>query len=166
MILGLSVANFTLFHVILSLIGIASGIVVAIGLVAGRPARGWTAVFLLTTLLTTVTGFLFPISSLTPALVVGVISLALLAAALLALYAFHLRGVWRPIYIVGAVAALYLNVFVAVVQAFQKISVLQPFAPTQSEPPFVITQILVLAAFAVVGVMALIRYRPGAAVVA
>ena len=121
MILGLSFATFTLVHVIISLIGIATGLVVLLGMLRGRMLVGWTGIFLGTTLLTTLSGFLFPISGFTPALGTGVVSTVILAIAIPALYVFHLAGAWRPIYVVTAVAALYLNSFVAVVQALVRI---------------------------------------------
>jgi hypothetical protein len=148
------------FHVTVSLIGIVSGLVIFYGLLAGKPFGGWTAVFLAATILTSATGFLLPPFGFDPPRVVGVISLVLLAVAVAALYAFHLAGVWRPIYVGTAVAALYLNVFVGVTQAFQKLSFLQPLAPTQSEPPFLVAQIAVLAAFIVLGVLATFRFHP------
>jgi hypothetical protein len=117
MILGLPVATFTLAHVVISLIGIATGLIVLAAMLRGHFSAGLTAIFLATTLLTSLTGFLFPISAFTPALATGVLSTVILAIALLALYAFHLSGAWRPVYVVAAVAALYLNVFVAIVQA-------------------------------------------------
>jgi len=160
MILGLSFETFTLLHVVISLVGIGSGLVVLVGMLSGKRLPGWTALFLATTVLTSVTGFLFPITAFTPALAVGALSLAILAAALLALYVFRLAGIWRPIYVMSAIAALYLNVFVAVVQAFQKLEPLQPLAPTQSEPPFLLAQAGVLALFLIVGVLAVMRFRP------
>ena len=160
MILGLSFETFTLLHVVISLVGIGSGLVVLVGMLSGKRLPGWTALFLATTVLTSVTGFLFPITAFTPALAVGALSLAILAAALLALYVFRLAGTWRPIYVMSAIAALYLNVFVAVVQAFQKLEPLQPLAPTQSEPPFLLAQAGVLALFLIVGVLAVMRFRP------
>jgi hypothetical protein len=163
MILGLSFSAFTTVHVVVSLIGIATGIVVLFGMLGGKALRGLTAVFLASTVLTSVTGFLFPFSTLLPSHVVGVISLAVLAIALFALYGRHLASVWRPVYVVTAVVALYLNVFVGVVQAFQKVAVLQPLAPTQSEPSFAVTQAVVLALFAVLGYLAVKRYHPQAA---
>ena len=134
------------FHVVISLIGIVSGLVVVYGLVTGKPHGGWTVVFLTTTVLTSVTGFPLPATQLLPSHVVGIISLLLLAAAIVALYVYHLGGPWRWIYVGTAVAALYLNMFVAVVQAFQKISFLQALAATQSEYPFLLAQVVVLAA--------------------
>jgi hypothetical protein len=161
MILGMSTATFTLLHVILSLIGIVSGIVVLRGMIAADRLAGWTALFLATTVATSVTGFCFPTASFDPAKVFGVISLLALAAALIARYGCHLAGAWRWIYVVGAVLALYLNCFVAVVQAFQKLSFLRPLAPTQSEPPFMIAQGVVLVLFIVLGGVAVKRFHPG-----
>jgi hypothetical protein len=156
MILGLSTSTFTSVHVALSLIGIVSGVIVLYGMVRATRLDGWAALFLATTVLTSVTAFFFPSTSFGPAQVVGVLSLVVLAAAIVALYFFHLAGPWRWIYIVGAVLALYLNVFVAVVQAFQK---LQPLAPTQSEPPFLIAQLVVMSIFIVLGGVAVKRFH-------
>jgi hypothetical protein len=127
---------------------------------SGNRMSGMTALFLLTTVLTSVTGFLFPISGFTPAIGTGIISLVALAFALLGLYVFHLAGAWRWIYVVTAVIALYLNVFVLVVQSFQKLAFLQRLAPTQSEPPFAIAQGIVLLLFIVAGVVAVRRFHP------
>lgn len=160
MILGMSLAAFTWVHVILSLIGIASGLLVLFGMLGGRTVAGLTALFLATTVLTSATGFLFPSAQFGPSHIVGVISLIVLAAALAGLYVFGLNGAWRWIYVVGAVAALYLNVFVGVVQAFQKLAFLQPLAPTQSEPPFVVAQAVVLLAFIALGAVAVRSYHP------
>ena len=147
-------------HVVLSLIGIVSGFVVLYGLLIGRPLGGWTALFLATTILTSVTGFLLAPFGFDPPRAVGVISLVLLALAVTALYVFRLAGAWRRVYVGSAVAALYLNVFVGVVQAFQKLPFLQPLAPTQSEPPFVVAQVAVLVIFIVLGILAAIRFHP------
>jgi hypothetical protein len=160
MILGMSVSTFTTLHVMISLIGIVTGLVALLGMLGGKSLGGWTAVFLATTVLTSVTGFLFPFTKLLPSHVVGIISLIVLAAALLALYVFRLDGPWRWIYVVGAVLALYLNVFVAVVQAFQKLAFLQPLAPTQAEAPFIVAQVVVLAIFAALGFLAVKRFHP------
>jgi hypothetical protein len=149
-------------HVGLSLIGIVSGLVVLYGLVTGKPFAGWTAIFLASTILTSVTGFPLPPYGFDPPRALGMISLVLLAAAVAALYVFHLAGAWRWIYVVTAVASLYLNVFVGVVQSFQKLPFLQPLAPTQSEPPFVVAQVVVLLAFIALGALAVIRFRPAA----
>ena len=147
-------------HVLVSLIGIVSGFVVLYGLLLGRPLGGWTALFLATTILTSVTGFPLEPFGFDPARAVGVISLVLLALAVVALYVFRLAGAWRWVYVGSAIAALYLNVFVGVVQAFQKLPFLQPLAPTQSEPPFLVAQVAVLAIFIVLGVLAAIRFHP------
>jgi hypothetical protein len=157
---GIPTDSLLQIHVVLSLIGIASGLVVLYGLLKGEPLAGWTALFLVTTILTGVTGFPLAPFGFDPARAVGVILLVLLAAAVAARYAFHLAGAWRWIYIVSAVMALYLNVFVGVIQAFQKLPFLQPLAPTQTEPPFQITQLVVLAIFIVLGVLAVVRFRP------
>ncbi|MGC1180704.1 MAG: hypothetical protein WA884_17200 [Methyloceanibacter sp.] len=156
MILGLSIHSFTVLHVVISLIGIVTGLVVLYGMLGAQRMSGWTAVFLAATVLTSVTGFLFPRAGFTPAQGVGIVSLVVLAAALLALYAFRLAGAWRWIYVISATLALYLNVFVGIVQAFQKVPFLQRLAPTQSEPPFIIAQTVVLAIFAVLGYLAVI----------
>src|SRR5438552_13960372 len=120
MILGMSTSTFTLVHVVLSLVGIFAGLVVVFGMLGSKRLDGWTALFLATTVLTSVTGFFFPFDKILPSHIVGIISLVVLAIAILALYALHLAGAWRWIYVVSAVMALYLNVFVGVVQAFQK----------------------------------------------
>ena len=160
MILGMSTSTFTTLHVVISLIAIVSGAIVLFGMLGHKRPDGWTALFLATTVLTSVTGFFFHSASFGPPQVVGVISLVILAVAIPALYAFHLAGIWRLVYIVGAVMALYLNVFVAVVQAFQKLSFLQPLAPTQSEPPFLVAQLVVLAMFVALGIAAVKRFHP------
>ncbi|TLY99669.1 MAG: hypothetical protein E6K23_10335 [Gammaproteobacteria bacterium] len=162
MILGMSTGAFTLLHVAISLIAIACGVVVTIGLWRARRMPGWTAVFLVTTIATSVTGFFFHSKSFGAPHVVGVISLVILALALVALYGYRLAGAWRWIYVAGALAAFYLNVFVAVVQAFQKLPLLKALAPTGSEPPFAITQLLVLAGFIALAVIAARRFHPGA----
>ncbi|MFY9784227.1 MAG: hypothetical protein WA445_01395 [Pseudolabrys sp.] len=162
MVLGLSIQTFTLIHVIISLLAIASGIVVLVGMFRSNRMPGWTAFFLLTTILTSVTGFLFPIRGFTPAIGTGIISMVLLGVAVYALYSKHLAGAWRWIYVSTATAALYLNVFVLIVQSFQKIPALNPLAPTQSEPPFVIAQVFALFAFVVFGTIAAQRFRPAA----
>jgi hypothetical protein len=160
MTLGLSLENFTLLHVIISLIGIVSGLIVLGGMFGSHRLPGWTAIFLLTTVLTSVTGFMFPGTTLTPARIFGIISLCVLVPALIARYAFGMRGLWRWIYVGGAVIALYLNVFVLIAQSFAKIPVLTPLAPTQSEPPFLASELFVLAIFILLGIMALIKFHP------
>jgi hypothetical protein len=148
------------FHVIVSLIGIVSGIVVLVGMLSAQRMAGLTAVFLATTVLTSVTGFFLPAEHLLPSHVVGIISLVVLAIALVALYLRRLAGAWRWIYVVTAVIALYFNCFVGVAQAFQKIAALHALAPTQSEPPFMIAQLIVLAIFIVLGFLAVKRFHP------
>jgi hypothetical protein len=160
MIIGMSTSTFTLVHVVLSLVGIAAGLVVLFGMFGSKSLDGWTALFLATTVLTSVTGFFFPTDKVLPSHIVGVISLVFLAAAILALYVYHLAGSWRWIYVVGAVVALYLNVFVGVVQAFQKLPLLASLAPTQSEPPFVVAQSVVLVVFVVLAIVAVRSFRP------
>jgi hypothetical protein len=160
MILGMSADTFTLVHVVLSLVGIGSGLVVLFGMLGAKRLDGWTALFLATTVLTSVTGFFFPVAGFLPSHAVGILSLVFLAAALVAFYVYRLAGAWRWIYVVGAVVALYFNVFVGVVQAFRKVSFLEPLAPTQSEPPFVVAQLVVLAIFIVLGVIAVRKFHP------
>jgi len=160
MVLGMSLETFTLVHVILSLVGIASGLVVIFGMLGSNRLVGWTALFLASTILTSATGFFFPVAKLMPSHVVGIISLVFLAAALLALYVLRLGGAWRWIYVVSAMVALYLNVFVGVVQAFQKVPALHALAPTGSEPPFVIAQVVVILIFIVLGVFAVRNFHP------
>jgi len=147
MILGMSTSTFTLVHVLLSLAGIGSGLVVLYGLLNARRFNRWTSVFLLTTVTTSLTGFLFPIEKLTPGLVIGGLSLVLLALAILARYQFRFLGAWRRTYVISAMIALYFNVFVAVVQSFEKVPALRAAAPTQKELPFSVTQLVILVAF-------------------
>ncbi len=163
MVWGMTLGTFTAVHVVLSLIGIGAGLVVLIGLISGRHFGVWTALFLAATALTCVTGFGFPVDHVLPSHIVGVVSLVVLALAIVALYGLHLRGVWRAIYVVSAGLALYFNVFVGVVQAFLKVPALHALAPQQTEAPFVAAQLLVLAVFIVLTVVAARRFR-GAAV--
>jgi hypothetical protein len=160
MVMGLSISEFTTLHVVISLIGIVSGFIVIYGMLTSRFFRLWTAVFLGATVLTSVTGFFFPHDMLLPSHIVGIISLVVLATALLALYGRHANGSWRWIYVTSALVAFYLNVFVAVVQSFQKIPLLQALAPTQSELPFIVAQVGVMAAVLVVGALAVRKYHP------
>jgi len=160
MILGLSLQTFTIVHVVISLVAIVSGLVALFGMLFSNRLAGWTALFLCATVLTSVTGFMFPFGGFTPALGTGVVSIVVLAVALLALYGKRLNGAWRWIYVATAVTALYVNVLVLIVQGFQKVALLQPLAPTQSEPPFLIAQSVVLIIFVVLGVAAAIRFRP------
>lgn len=150
---------FTLFHVLLSLIGIGAGLVVACGLLATKRYDRWTKLFLVTTVATSVTGFLFPIHKLTPGHVVGIVSLIVLAIAIAARYRFHLAGGWRRTYAITAVLALYMNVFVLVVQLFEKVPVLKALAPTQSEPPFQLVQLAVLLIFTLLAIGAAVKFH-------
>jgi hypothetical protein len=157
---GLSLSAFTSLHVVISLVGIVTGLIVLYGLLKSSRMDGWTFIFLLTTVLTSVTGFLFPFNGFTPAIGFGILSMIVLVAAIAARYAFHLAGAWRWVYVVGAVIALYLNCFVLVVQSFLKVPALNALAPTGSEPPFAITQGLVLVFFLITGFLAVRRFRP------
>lgn len=151
--------TFTVVHVIISLIGIGSGFVALIGLLTNRRLDGWTALFLLSTVLTSVTGFFFPFHGFTPAIGVGIISLTVLAIAILARYVLHLAGIWRKTYVITSMVALYLNFFVLIVQSFQKIPALRAMAPTQSEPPFLVAQLLALVLFVVLAIVATMKFR-------
>jgi hypothetical protein len=159
MIWGLTTSTFTTVHVVISLVGIASGLVALFGLLRNRLLGGWNALFLATTVATSVTGFGFPFDHLLPSHKVGILSLVVLAVAIVALYAFRLAGAWRRVYVICAGVALYLNVFVLVVQLFLKVPALKAIAPTQKEPPFVIAQLVVLVLFAVLAVLAAKRFR-------
>jgi hypothetical protein len=151
--------TYTLVHVLLSLVGIASGLMVLFGFLVGKRLKASTAVFLATTAATSLTGYGFPFDHLLPSHIVGAISLLVLALAGYALYARHLAGPWSAVYVVGAVMALYLNVFVLVVQSFLKVPALHDLAPTQSEPPFAVAQLAVLALFIVLGTLAVRRSK-------
>jgi hypothetical protein len=160
MILGMSTSAFTTLHVVLSLIGIATGLVVAAGMFASRRLAGWAAVFLGTTILTSVTGYFFPVDRILPSHIVGAISLVVLAIATVAFYRYRLDGRSRGLYVITALIALYLNVFVLIVQSFLKVPALKALAPTQSEPPFVVAQGLALLAFVAIGIGALRSFHP------
>jgi hypothetical protein len=143
---------FTAFHVVLSLVGIGSGVVAVYGLLKAKTPDGWTQAFLATTAATSLTGFLFPFHDVTPAQILGVLSLIALIIASLSIYRHHLQGIWRRTYAITAVMALYFNVFVLVVQLFRRVPALRAVAPTQSEPPFQIAQIALLLLFAAIGI--------------
>lgn len=160
MVFGFSLPTYTIVHVIISLIGIAAGFIAVFEMIANKPLGLWNQIFLWTTIATSVTGFGFPFAGITPGIVVGVISLAILAVALFALYGRHLIGAWRWVYVVSAIAALWFNVFVLIVQSFQKIGFLKALAPTQSEPPFQIAQGAALVLFVVLAVLAVRKFRP------
>ena len=149
-----------MIHVLISLVGIASGFVVAVGLLRAKRLDGWTSVFLTTTVATSVSGYFIPADHLLPSHIVGAISLVVLTIAIVARYRRQLAGSWRPVYVVTALAALYLNVFVGIVQAFLKVPALKAAAPTQSEPPFLVAQLTALILFIVIGALAVIRFRP------
>ena len=164
MVLGLSLPTFTLVHVIISLAGIASGFIVLSGLFNSNRMSAMTALFLVTTILTSVTGFLFPFTQLLPSHILAIISLVLLAIACVALYVRKLSGAWRQIYVVTAMLSLYLNVFVLATQAFLKIPVLHQLAPSvpPAEPPFLAVQGVVLIFFVIVIIGAVRRFHPPA----
>jgi hypothetical protein len=147
-------------HVAISLVGIATGFIVAFGMLSSKPLRGWTALFLWSTVATSVTGFPLPAKQILPSHILGVLSLIALALALYALYSKRLAGPWRATYVINAILALYFNVFVLVVQCFRNISTLHVLAPTESEPPFAIAQGVVLIAFIVLGIATTKRFRP------
>jgi hypothetical protein len=159
MILGMTLSTFTLVHVVISLIGIGSGLLVIYGLLIGKRLDGATAIFLASTVATSVTGFGFPFDHLLPSHKVGILSLLVLAVAIIARYVFHLAAGWRGIYVVSAVVALYLNVFVLVVQLFEKVPALRAMAPTQKEPPFLVAQLVILALFVALTIIAAKRFR-------
>jgi hypothetical protein len=160
MMLGMSLSTFTAVHVLISLVGIASGLVVLFGMFSSKRLNGLTAIFLLTTVLTDVTGFGFPFEHLLPSHKIGILSLVVLAVAILARYSFHMVGKWRPIYVATAMIGLYLNVFVLVFQAFLKVPALHAMAPTQSEPPFAVAQGIVLVLFIVLTIFAAKKFHP------
>lgn len=159
MILGMSIAAFTVLHLIISMIAIGLGFVVAGGIFASNRLPGWTLWFLVLTILTSATGFLFPFTKLLPSHIVAVISLVLLAVALYALYGKGLSGVWRTVYVATAMLALWFNVFVLIAQAFQKVALLNVYAPTGAEPPFAITQGIVLVFFIALIVLGIRRFK-------
>jgi hypothetical protein len=162
MILGMSLSTFTAFHVIISLIAILSGLFVMFGLLGSNRKPSLTATFLLFTILTSATGFLFPFDKLLPSHMIGIVSLLLLGIACIALYVMKLSGAWRWIYVLTAMIALYLNVFVLVIQSFLKLAPLHTLAPSipPSEPPFAVAQGIVLLFFVVVIIGAVRRFRP------
>jgi len=163
MMLGLSLSTYTIIHVVISLIAIVAGFVTVFGMLTGDRMARWTAIFLVTTILTSVTGFGFPLDHFLPSHAVGAISLVFLAMALFAIYVEHLAGTWRWIYVVSAIIALWFNVFVLIVQSFMKIPALKALAPTQSEPPFQIAQGAALVLFVVLAILAVRKFRPVAA---
>ena len=163
MILGMSTATYTSLHVLISLVGIGSGLVVMSGFLTGKRLDGLTAIFLSSTVLTSVTGFGFPFDHLLPSHKVGIISLIVLAVAIAARYMFHLAGAWRWIHVIAAATALYLNVFVLVFQAFEKVPALKALAPTQKEPPFLLAQLVVLVVYLAFTILAAKKFHIQAA---
>ncbi len=159
MVLGMSVATYTFVHALISLVGIGSGLAVMYGFLTSKRLDAMNALFLITTVTTSVTGYGFPFEHLLPSHVVGAISLVVLAVAIPARYMFHLAGSWRWIYVATSAAALYFNIFVLVVQCFLKVPALKVLAPTQKEPPFVITQLVVLVLSVGVSIVAARRFR-------
>jgi hypothetical protein len=162
MILGMSLSAFTTVHVIISLIAIVSGIIVMFGLLGSKRMPGMTAIFLLFTVLTSATGFMFPFEKLLPSHMISILSLVLLAIACIALYGMNLSAAWRSVYVVTAMTSLYLNVFVLIIQAFLKVPALHALAPSvpPSEPPFAVIQGIVLVFFVIVIIGAVRRFRP------
>lgn len=160
MILGLSLAGFTVLHLIISMIAIGLGFVVAGGILASNRLPGWTAWFLILTILTSATGFLFPFTKILPSHIVAIISLVLLAVAVYALYGKSLAGIWRIVYVVTAMLALWFNVFVLIAQSFQKVALLNVYAPTGAEPPFAFTQGVVLLFFIFTIILGIRRFKP------
>ena len=159
MVLGMSLSAFTMLHVTISLIGIGTGFIVLFGLINGRLLSPWNAVFLVTTILTSLTGFAFPNDKITPGIILGILSIIVLAIALVALYAFHLRGVWRRTYAITAMIALYFNVFVLIAQTFEHVPAFHALAPTGTETPFKVAQLLLLVLFAVLISAAAKKFR-------
>jgi hypothetical protein len=159
MLLGMSLSSFTQLHVVISLIGIAAGLVVAFAMLSAKRPPATTAVFLLTTALTDITGFMFP-TPFDPADVIGILDLVFVGLACVALYVNHVQGAARWIYVASALLALYFNCFVLVVQSFQKVPFLHQFAPKGNEPAFAVAQGVLLILFIGLGVAALKKFRP------
>jgi hypothetical protein len=162
----IDITTLTLAHTVISIVAIAAGLVVVGGLIAGVRIDGWTGIFLVTTVVTSVSGFFFPFSQLLASHWVGIISLIILPVVIAARYWKQLAGPWRGTFVVGSVLVLYLNFFILIVQLFRRIPALLVAAPKQTEPPFVLTQLLVLALFAWLGFAAFRRFRPQVVVTA
>jgi hypothetical protein len=159
-VFGMSLATYTVIHVIISLVGIGSGLIVLFGMFSSKRLDGLTALFLVTTVLTSVTGFFFPFVHVTPGIILGILSLIVLALCIPARYTFHMAGKWRATYVITAVVALYFNCFVLIAQSFQKVPALHKLAPTGSEPPFGIAQGILLVLFIVAGIRAVKKFHP------
>ena len=151
---------YTIIHTLISLAAIFTGLVVLFAMLSARRAKGWTKWFLITAVATTATGFFFPFHGVTPAIILGIITVPVLAIAIYALHSRRLGGAWRWIYVIGAVMTLYFNLFVLVVELFQKVPALEAIAPTQTESPFKLTQLTVLVASVLLGIMAVVRFHP------
>jgi hypothetical protein len=164
MVFGMSLATYTLIHVIISLIGIASGLIVLFGMFSGKRLDGLTALFLATTALTSLTGLGFPFEHITPGIILAILSLLVLALTIPARYSFRMAGKWRTIYVVTAVIALYFNCFVLIAQSFLKVPALHALAPTGHEPPFAIAQGILLLFFIVAGILTVRKFRPDAGI--
>ncbi len=159
MILGMT--PFTFFHVVISLVAILSGLMIVFGMMSGKRLNGWTALFLLMALATDITGFMFPYHGFTPGIGVGIVSMLVLAIALFARYSRHMAGGWRMIYAITTLIAVYLNIFVLVAQLFEHVPSLHALAPTGSEPPFLIGQVIVMVIFIALGIAAVKGFREG-----
>lgn len=164
MVFGMSLATYTLIHVIISLIGIGSGLIVLFGMFGSKRLDGMTALFLATTALASLTGFGFPFEHVTPGIILGVLSVIVLAIAIPARYSFRMSGKWRAIYVVTAVIALYFNCFVLIAQSFMKVPALHALAPKGNEPPFAIAEGILLVLFIIAGVKAVKKFHPDSAV--
>src|SRR5436190_10275289 len=154
---------YTIIHTLVSLISIFTCLIVVFGMIGGNRLDGWTKWFLITAVLTTATGFFFPFHGFTPAIGLGIISLPFLALTVFARCSKQLAGAWRWIYVIGAVICLYFNLFVLVVQSFEKIPALHAMAPTQTEPQFKLAKIIVIVVYALLGIVAVVRFRPESA---
>ncbi len=154
---------YTIIHTLISLVAIFTGLIVVFGMIGGKRLDGWTKWFLITAVLTTATGFFFPFHGVTPAIILGMITVPVVAIAIYARYSRQLSGAWRWIYVVGAVMSLYFNLFVLVVQLFEKVPALHAIAPTQTESPFKLTQLAVLIVSILLGIVAVVRFRPESA---
>jgi hypothetical protein len=159
MVFGMSLATYTLIHEIISLVGIFSGLIVLFGMFSGKRLDGMTALFIATTALTSITGFGFPFQHVTPGIILGVLSLLVLAITIPARYTFHMAGKWRSTYVITAVIALYFNCFVLIAQSFLKIPALHALAPKGNEPPFAIAQLVLLVLFIVAGIRAVKKFH-------
>lgn len=163
MVFGMSLETYTMIHVAISLIGIVSGLIVLFGMFSAKPMNGLTSLFLITTALTSITGFGFPFHGVTPGIILGILSLIVMALCFPARYNFHMEGRWRATYVITAVIALYFNCFVLIAQSFQKIPALHALAPKGNEPPFAIAQGILLILFIYFGIHATKKFHPAAA---